>query len=550
MDEYVGEVEITSREEPRSSEEEDKESIIFDFSQQEKRINLKPGKPKLVVVRGPIFDIGSAAITMVLTFAVVINYLIMSERVDSKVVPFMQQKEEAKFDRDHQREINFPNCKISSHFDSGNLRTVKQSSPYEFEIKVGGESKSARRRWFYFKMSNIKQPVTMRFFVSNITLETDFLQNGVLPVYKSISTGNEWVKLETITRIRQIDTNELEVEFSYQYDPRGDGPISFALDYPFTYKTEVIQEKRLSKNLKGIQRIFFELQNLAGGIENSSMSVILLSSHLNIETKSRITTDGLEIPGLKNEKAVILILARIHGYETLSSYAVHRFVHLLTKDSNRSKELLDKYLFVILPMMNGEGVKYSFNVQDANGNDMDELLEKNSSIETSQLKSFMNLVKNLNVFFKLRGFFSFRSSLNSNQLSIKIPKPITKQSQDYLILPYQLNETLVQFDIESQVSFSSSNSLINFGSGFIKQGYIARVDFPTMKKSSRKSLTYNDIETAVDQSSSLKLSGFNKIVDRFFKAFYKVLIPSKIRDVKEYEGKLTALQQMIQNSPS
>ena len=113
---------------------------------------IKDGvKNQLVLVRGPLFDLCSSTITIVISFAVVINYLIISDRVQLKNVPFVSQQHiEPSYALDHQRVFTFPNAEISSHFDSGNARSITQNAPYEFEIKVGGDPHGASRRWYYF----------------------------------------------------------------------------------------------------------------------------------------------------------------------------------------------------------------------------------------------------------------------------------------------------------------------------------------------------------------------------------------------------------------
>ena len=527
MDEAIREVEILQRDTPSTADEEASSSVFQSDIEESGKVVLSP-RISLVLVRGPLFDVCSAAITIVITSVLVINYLIMSERVDAKDMPFITQKSEEKFDRDHQRVFRFPNVKVSSHFDSGNLKSIRQNAPYEFEMKVGGEPKGGLRRWFMFSLMTVQQPVTMVFLVSNLTLEADLLENGVVPVYRSEATGEEWVKLDGATKVRQVDNNELEVEFRYLYDPGSDGTISFALDFPHTCRDESRWQRRLRAALKDRSDLYFEAQTLCKTKEGQDLSLLLLSSPKSVMPRSRLSFEGASIPGLAQNKSVFVVAARLRGHETYSSLCVKSLAFLLSKPSKQSRALLDKYLFLFIPMMNPDGVKHGYSHEDSWGNDLDTFYADATASHSRELYLVRSLISKLAMLNKLAGFVSLRSAKSTSKVSIAVP-PVSSGNRDsLLLLPYTLNQELPAFDATLQAQISSS-SMLKAISAEAKDAVVASINIPTLKKDMEGRQGIKDLETSVPSSHGMGLQDIRSVARQIRSILHKALVSRKSR---------------------
>ena len=62
------------------------------------------------------------------------------------------------------------------------------------------------------------------------------------------------------------------------------------------------------------------------------------------------------------KKKAIVITARVHPGETPSSWMMKGFMDFLTGDSSQARELREKFIFKLVPMLNPDGVNLSKNI--------------------------------------------------------------------------------------------------------------------------------------------------------------------------------------------
>lgn len=520
------------RADPQVREEED-----FPL-QMDDTVNIKQNS-KLVLVKGPMFDFCSAVITIVISFAVVINYLVISERVKLKDLPYGSKHEETIFAIDHQRTFQFPNAEISSLFDSGNARSVIQNSPYEFEIKVGGEHGATTRRWFYFTVDNVHQPVTMMFFVSNLTLDSEMLAHGAVPVFKSDSSAGIWAKLEYITRLRQIDSNDMEIEFSYQYDPAADGKISFALAYPWSLQQDQKFYKEVTNIYSKNPSFLLERYTVSKTPENNSVHGVLLSSMLQLDLKNRTKISGIPFPTLTGQKKIFIIGARVHGYESISSIAVRNAVKFLLADTPQAKKLRDQYLFVIVPMINPDSVKLGLTKVDSSGLDPQHNITSRHPLK--------GLVDGLAKDPRYRGILLFRSSLDKNSLRFSVPSGAANDSLRHLDLPVQMSTNPAKVHQEKSVNMSRS-PLLQYLSKARNDSIVIEIDMPTMKKTNvaQGQVIATDIETVINgDSAALGGLGIRQNTKRVMLGLLKTLVPTQKEPIQIKVAKEKLLQAIM-----
>lgn len=64
----------------------------------------------------------------------------------------------------------------------------------------------------------------------------------------------------------------------------------------------------------------------------------------------------LKLQFLFQKKKAVVITARVHPGETPSSWMMKGFMDYLTGDSNQARELREKFIFKLVPMLNPDGV--------------------------------------------------------------------------------------------------------------------------------------------------------------------------------------------------
>jgi hypothetical protein len=534
----MDERDCVDEEAPNKKQEEGEEE---DFPLQTEESPKVRVRSQLILVRGPLFDFCSASITIVISFAVVINYLVISDRVKLKDLPYGSKHEEAIYAVDHQRLFTFPNAEISSLFDSGNARAITQNSPYEFEVKVGGERQAKARRWFYFSVDNVQQPVTMMFFISNLTLDREMLQHGVVPVFKSDSSAGLWAKLEYITKLRQIDTNEMEIEFSYQYDPAADGKIAFALSYPWSYTRNQKFYRDMIKMYKSNPNIFIEKHTLMKTPDNNEADVILVSSTKNLETKNKTDFGNLKFPTTQGNKQIFVLAARLHGYESISSIAIRHSLKYLLSDTPESKALMDQFLFVLVPLINPDSVKLGLNLVDSAGVDLEQTFE-----DTHPLKG---LITSLSAKHNYRGILLFRTSLDSDFINFRVPGHTADDLNRHLDVVANLASVSPSISHENLVNVSAS-PLLHHLANLSNSSVVIEANIPTMRKTkaAKTQVIATDIETVVNGDAAAQGGlGLRQTTKKVMIALYRSLIQKKKNGDKINEIKKDLITTIMKN---
>lgn len=69
-------------------------------------------------------------------------------------------------------------------------------------------------------------------------------------------------------------------------------------------------------------------------------------------------TIGEASRSIKSQKPVVLVLARQHPGETVSSFVMQGLIDYLVSDSKESEYLRENFIFKLVPMVNPDGVIY------------------------------------------------------------------------------------------------------------------------------------------------------------------------------------------------
>ena len=132
------------------------------------------------------------------------------------------------------------------------------------------------------------------------------------------------------------------LSFCYHVDKKNINiPIYFSLCYPYTYSTLQEYLYKLSINKKYRNKIKFSTLNKT--ICGNPLDILYLSNF------------NCSMNDIKTRQSIIFT-ARVHPGETSGSYVIESVINNLLNNTSFSNNLLNKYIFKIIPMLNPDGV--------------------------------------------------------------------------------------------------------------------------------------------------------------------------------------------------
>ncbi|OTN66507.1 putative Zinc-carboxypeptidase [Plasmodium knowlesi] len=100
----------------------------------------------------------------------------------------------------------------------------------------------------------------------------------------------------------------------------------------------------------------------------SVVSPSLSGSSTHVVSPSTVGEPTVQSP--REEKKIIFLTARVHPGETNASYVMHGFLSFITSDNAYADALRDNFIFIVIPMLNVDGVVLGHNRFCSNGFDL------------------------------------------------------------------------------------------------------------------------------------------------------------------------------------
>lgn len=301
---------------------------------------------------------------------------------------------------------------FSGDFECGNLGRVYRTGQNEYEISMLPDpSPHYSAHWYFFKVENIP-PGNYTFTITGIFRNLNLHDIGVLPVALSLNDVKEKLSSPYKSKNGSIgwqrfgdginfyctgkSPSQYSLRFSFIVNDEPD-IIYFAYLYPYTYT----QLKNFLTTKLSLQFVPSILCQTPGKID---FPVIFWDANLQkcvdvntiMRNSNRMASqrqaDLMHLPSTAvkrrwflssstdNKKPLIIIAARHHPGETCASYAMEGFMEslfcddsegaLITSTKIDAKRLLEKFSFLILPMMNIDGVVCGYFRPALNGYDM------------------------------------------------------------------------------------------------------------------------------------------------------------------------------------
>ncbi|WP_158769417.1 M14-type cytosolic carboxypeptidase [Paraglaciecola sp. L1A13] len=209
--------------------------------------------------------------------------------------------------------------RISSNFDSGNIRVIQATSENDIQLAIKKDNQSDFYQWFHFKLDT-RPWISHRITIVDLAKSAypDGWQN-----YQAVASYDreEWFRVET-----QFDGEKLVIEHTPEH-----GHIYFAYFAPYSY------ERHLDLLAWAQTSDLCEQSFLGNTLDDRDMTML---------------TIGEAGEGKKS----IWITARQHPGETMAEWLVEGLLErLLDKDDGLARLLLDKAVFYVVPNMNPDG---------------------------------------------------------------------------------------------------------------------------------------------------------------------------------------------------
>jgi len=227
-----------------------------------------------------------------------------------------------------------------SCFQSGNLGRVDWISDMEYDLFVRPDTCNPRYRvWFNFTVQNVRAGQRVIFNIVNFSKSKSLYREGMAPMVKSTSRP-KWQRIpaKNVFYYRSPDHHKNYVmSFAFAFDREND-VYQFAYCYPYTYN---------------------KLQKFLGDIEKLDLNYVQRRK-LCVSVQQR-SVDLLTITAPKNQKEnikrkVVFFTARVHPGETPASFVCHGIISFLISDHPIAQVLRDHIAFMIVPMLNPDGV--------------------------------------------------------------------------------------------------------------------------------------------------------------------------------------------------
>jgi hypothetical protein len=244
---------------------------------------------------------------------------------------------------------------FESRFESGNLHSAyRTDDSCTYNLVLENDTNTfGYSQWFFFRVSNLKKGSKVRINIINL-LKPKALYNECAKVVTYSEKSSEHEKLgwhrtcENVSYYKNSlykyvnDRRRNLYTLSFTYECLYDNDfVFFANTIPYTYTDIMSQLNEIQRNEKRYNYI-----------HRKTLCTTLLGNNLDYFT---LTSNLGKSAGLDHKKAIV-IMARVHPGETVSSWIMDGIIDLLIGDSDEAKYLRDNFIFKVIPMLNPDGV--------------------------------------------------------------------------------------------------------------------------------------------------------------------------------------------------
>ncbi|XP_075213726.1 nna1 carboxypeptidase [Lycorma delicatula] len=255
--------------------------------------------------------------------------------------------------------------RFESRFESGNLAKAVRITETYYELYLRTDLYTNRHmQWFYFRIENTRKSRIYRISIVNLSKAESLYSVGMRPLFYSTKDAvlNKigWRRCgENITYFRNDDKNGDEENGSFTLTfnlefPHDCDIVYLAHCYPYTYTD--LQDYLIKLQNHPIKSSYSKLRLLCRSLAGNNVYYLTVTSPSPIDEPKR--------------KQAVVITGRVHPGETPSSWMMKGFMDFLTGDSSQARELREKFIFKLVPMLNPDGVIVGNNRCSLTGRDL------------------------------------------------------------------------------------------------------------------------------------------------------------------------------------
>ena len=239
--------------------------------------------------------------------------------------------------------------------------------------------------WFYFSV-RVQSKCTIKFNIVNMQKQHSLFTAGMKVAvysyrrkerenmdwhrdgYHYTYFPNELLKVQSSAIQINADQATNYNTLSFQYDCKySDDLIFIAANLPYSYTKMLKFIDHVEKIAKLNSSLYLKRETIALSISSNQCPVLTLTWK---RDKKKLKNKG--------RKKIIGVIARQHPSETVSSFVMEGFINSLIMLNNESSlELLQNYIFKIVPMVNIDGVIYGNSRCDLSGTDINRKWTRN-----------------------------------------------------------------------------------------------------------------------------------------------------------------------------
>lgn len=257
----------------------------------------------------------------------------------------------------HRNKIEF-----SSNFECGNLFRVYQVEYNEFDLVLQNDiNTKGNNQWFFFMVKHVPKGLTLKINIVNLNKKHSLFDSGMKPYVFSM-TRYEKRKVGWVREGSKV-TYEENDRFCREF---GDKPCyKLSFEYKFNHEGDIVYfSHSVPYSVSDLGKFVF------GHVKNPKNSKLIKFKDLS-RTLGGQDIDLIEISDeqSRENKKVVWIIARQHSGEVTSSFMVEGVINYLLADNPKAKELLKRYVFKIVPMVNVDGVIHGNSRAELSGAD-------------------------------------------------------------------------------------------------------------------------------------------------------------------------------------
>eukprot|EP01028_Stygiella_incarcerata_P002886 TRINITY_DN15514_c0_g1_i1.p1 TRINITY_DN15514_c0_g1~~TRINITY_DN15514_c0_g1_i1.p1 ORF type:complete len:436 (+),score=63.39 TRINITY_DN15514_c0_g1_i1:75-1382(+) len=232
---------------------------------------------------------------------------------------------------------------FNGNFESGNIGSATQVSPFEYEITVRPDTLNPRHRlWFHFSVSGAHSGQKVLFTITNFSKTRSLYRNGMAPVVRSLKRP-VWFRMpESHAFYYRPPKNKKQyhLSFIFEFDDEED-TYYFAYCFPYSY-TRI---QRLLSGYESKGHPYFHRALLCRTVLGRRIDLLTITSPESEETTPL------------RERKIVVVTARVHPGETPASWVCQGFLDFILGGSDPRAQLLrDHIVFKVVPCLNPDGV--------------------------------------------------------------------------------------------------------------------------------------------------------------------------------------------------